>query len=40
MIIIYNSNAKSKDYDNVKDLFRPNHADLTYHQKYQIRDYK
>jgi chorismate synthase len=24
----------------VKDLFRPNHADLTYHQKYQIRDYK
>lgn len=40
MIIIYNSNAKSKDYDNVKDLFRPNHADLTYHQKYWIRDYK
>ena len=40
MIIIYNSNAKSKDYDNVKNLFRPNHADLTYHQKYGIRDYK
>jgi len=40
MIIIYNSNHKSKDYDNVKNLFRPNHADLTYHQKYGIRDYK
>ncbi len=40
MIIIYNSNAKSKDYNNVKNLFRPNHADLTYHQKYGIRDYK
>ena len=40
MIIIYNSNAKSKDYDNVKNLFRPNHADLTYHQKYWIRDYR
>lgn len=40
MIIIYNQNQKSKDYDNVKDLFRPNHADLTYHQKYWIRDYR
>ena len=40
MIIIYNSNQKSKDYDNVKDLFRPNHADLTYHQKYGVRDYR
>ncbi len=40
MIIIYNSNQKSTDYDNVKDLFRPNHADLTYHQKYWVRDYR
>jgi chorismate synthase len=40
MIIIYNQNQKSKDYDNVKDLFRPNHADLTYYQKYHIRDYR
>lgn len=40
MIIIYNGDHKSKDYDNVKDLFRPNHADLTYTQKYWIRDYK
>ncbi len=40
MMIIYNSNQKSGDYDNVKDLFRPNHADLTYHQKYWVRDYR
>ena len=40
MIIIYNSNQKSKDYSNIKDLFRPNHADLTYHQKYWVRDYR
>ena len=39
-IIIYNKNQKSKDYSNIKDLFRPNHADLTYHQKYWIRDYR
>lgn len=40
MMIIYNANHKSKDYSNIKDLFRPNHADLTYHQKYWIRDYR
>ena len=39
-MIIYNNNQKSKDYSNIKDLFRPNHADLTYHQKYGIRDYR
>lgn len=39
-IIIYNSNQKSKDYNNIKDLFRPNHADLTYTNKYWIRDYR
>ncbi len=41
MMIVYNENQKSKDYTNIKDLFRPNHADLTYHQKYDgIRDYR
>ncbi len=40
MMIIYNSNQKSKDYTNIKNLFRPNHADLTYHQKYWVRDYR
>ena len=39
-MIVYNKDQKSKDYSNIKDLFRPNHADLTYHQKYGIRDYR
>lgn len=39
-IIVKNENQKSKDYSNIKDLFRPNHADLTYHLKYGIRDYR
>ncbi len=39
-IIIYNTNQKSRDYTNVKDLFRPGHADFTYFHKYGIRDYK
>lgn len=39
-MIVFNENQKSKDYSNIKDLFRPNHADLTYQQKYWIRDYR
>jgi len=39
-MIIFNSNQKSKDYDNVKDLFRPGHADYTYFHKYGLRDYR
>lgn len=39
-IIVRNENQKSKDYDNIKNLFRPNHADLTYFFKYNIRDYR
>jgi chorismate synthase len=39
-IIVRNKNNKSKDYDNIKDLFRPNHADFTYQKKYWIRDYR
>jgi chorismate synthase len=39
-MIIYNTNQKSKDYGNIKDLFRPGHADFTYHHKYGIRDYR
>lgn len=39
-MVIYNSNQKSKDYENIKDLFRPGHADFTYFQKYGIRDYR
>ena len=39
-IIVKNQNQKSKDYDNIKNLYRPNHADLTYDLKYKIRDYR
>ena len=39
-MILYNGNQKSRDYDNVKDLFRPGHADYTYFHKYGIRDYR
>jgi len=39
-MVIYNTNQKSRDYNNVKSLFRPGHADYTYHQKYGIRDYR
>ena len=40
MMVIFNSNQKSRDYDNVKELFRPGHADFTYFHKYGIRDYR
>lgn len=39
-IIIFNENQKSQDYENIKYLFRPSHADFTYFMKYGIRDYK
>ena len=39
-MIIYNTNQKSKDYTNIKDVFRPGHADFTYFYKYGIRDYR
>ena len=39
-MVLFNGNQKSRDYDNVKDLFRPGHADYTYFHKYGIRDYR
>ena len=39
-LIIYNQNQLSKDYSDIKDKFRPGHADYTYWAKYGIRDYK
>lgn len=39
-IIVKNSNQKSHDYDNIKNVYRPNHADLTYDLKYGIRDHR
>ena len=39
-LIIYNQDVKSKDYENIKNKFRPGHADFTYFKKYGIRDYR
>ena len=39
-MMIENQDHKSKDYSKIKDLFRPSHADYTYHQKYGNRDYR
>ncbi len=38
--IIRNSDSKSKDYDHLKENFRPSHADFTYHKKYGHRDHR
>ena len=40
MMLIANEDARSKDYDAIKDQFRPGHADYTYWAKYGIRDYR
>ncbi len=39
-LLIENQDARSKDYSEIKDLFRPGHADFTYQRKYGIRDYR
>ena len=39
-MMIENTDQRSKDYSEIKDKFRPGHADYTYLQKYGIRDYK
>ena len=39
-LLIENTNQKSKDYTNIKDRFRPGHADYTYAHKYGFRDYR
>lgn len=38
--MVVNKDAKSKDYSAIKELFRPGHADFSYHAKYGIRDYR
>lgn len=38
--IIKNTNQKSKDYEHLKDVYRPSHADFTYDKKYGHRDYR
>jgi chorismate synthase len=39
-LLIENTDAKSKDYSDIKDKFRPGHADYTFQEKYGIRDYR
>jgi chorismate synthase len=39
-LLIYNKDQRSKDYSNIKNQFRPGHADYTYTQKYGFRDYR
>ena len=39
-LIIKNTDARPNDYEDIKDIYRPGHADLTYEQKYGIRDYR
>jgi len=38
--IVWNTNQRSDDYTNIKDVYRPSHADYTYQQKYCTRDYR
>ncbi len=39
-LMIENTDQRSKDYGEIAKAFRPGHADLTYHQKYGLRDYR
>src|SRR6201990_2951441 len=39
-LLIENTDQRSRDYDKIKDRFRPGHADYTYNQKYGFRDYR
>ena len=39
-LLIENEDQRSRDYDKIKDRFRPGHADYTYQQKYGFRDYR
>lgn len=38
--MVRNTNQHSQDYENMRCLFRPSHADYTYHEKYGIRDHR
>ncbi len=40
LLLAYNKDARSQDYDELKKVFRPSHADYTYLMKYGIRDYR
>lgn len=38
--LVYNTNQHSNDYENLREIFRPSHADYTYTQKYGVRDHR
>ena len=40
LLIIYNKNQQSSDYNEIQELFRPGHADYTFHNKFGIRDHR
>jgi len=40
LMILFNKDADPSQYENIKNVFRPGHADYTYHKKYGIRDYR
>ncbi|NOK60469.1 MAG: chorismate synthase [Chloroflexi bacterium AL-W] len=39
-MVVFNTNARSQDYDDIKKLYRPGHADYTWDMKYGFRDYR
>ncbi len=39
-LIVFNTDERSHDYSNIKDIYRPGHADFTYQEKYGLRDYR
>lgn len=39
-ILVRNQDQRSHDYNNIKDIYRPGHADFTFHEKYGVRDYR
>lgn len=39
-LILFNTDQRSKDYSNIADVYRPGHADMGYHKKYDNRDYR
>src|SRR5215813_12694929 len=40
LLLAHNEDAKSEDYEHLKNLYRPGHADFTFQKKYGTRDYK
>src|SRR5512137_2165569 len=39
-MIVRNRDTRSEDYEELREVFRPGHADFTYHAKYSIRDHR